>query len=282
MPPAIEVVQLRKCFRPDRLALDNVDLHVQLGEMVALIGASGSGKSTLIRHIAGLLPADKGCGEVTVQGRLIQRCGRISGDVRGARAKIGVIFQQFNLVGRLSLLTNVLVGALGRVPRLRGTLNLFTVREKTQAMEALERVGMAEFAMQRASTLSGGQQQRGAIARTLMQQAEAILADEPIASLDPESSRRVMEILAQINREDGVTVLVSLHQVDYALRYCPRAVGMKDGRVVFDGPSRRVTPELLADIYGADAAELGLNRSEVLEAYEELRRKPAQADLAVA
>jgi phosphonate transport system ATP-binding protein len=114
-----------------------------------------------------------------------------------------------------------------------------------------------------------------------MQRAEVILADEPIASLDPESSRRVMEMLAQINREDGVTVLVSLHQVDYALRYCPRAVGMKDGRVVFDGPSHRVTPELLADIYGADAAELGLNRSEVLEAYEELRRKPAQTDLAV-
>jgi phosphonate transport system ATP-binding protein len=165
---------------------------------------------------------------------------------------------------------------------MRGTFNLFTVREKMQAMEALERVGMTEYAMQRASTLSGGQQQRGAIARTLMQQAEVILADEPIASLDPESCRRVMEILAQINREDGVTVLVSLHQVDYALRYCPRAVGMKDGRIVFDGPSHRVTPELLADIYGADAAELGLNRSEVLEAYEALRRKPAQADLAVA
>jgi len=282
MPSAIEVVQLRKCFQPGKPALEGTDLRVDPGEMVALIGASGSGKSTLIRHIAGLLPADRGCGEVTVQGRLIQRCGRIAGDVRHARAKIGVIFQQYNLVGRLSLLTNVLVGALGRVPRVRGTLSFFTVREKMQAMAALHRVGMAEFAMQRASTLSGGQQQRGAIARTLMQQAEVILADEPIASLDPESSRRVMEILAQINREDGVTILVSLHQVDYALRYCPRVVGMKDGRVVFDGSSDRVTPELLADVYGADAAELGLNRSEVLAAYEELRRKPAQANLAIA
>jgi phosphonate transport system ATP-binding protein len=221
--------------------------------MVALIGASGSGKSTLLRHLAGLACCDRTAGgSIQVLGRQVQAQGRLNGEVRRLRADIGYIFQQFNLVGRLSVVQNVLLGCLGRMPRWRGTLGLFSVEEKQRAMQALGRVGLADLALQRASTLSGGQQQRVAIARALCQRAEVILADEPIASLDPESARKVMQILADINREDGKTVVVTLHQVDYAMRYCQRAVALKAGRIHFDGPTAGLNPNFLNDLYGAE------------------------------
>jgi len=145
-----------------------------------------------------------------------------------------------------------LLGCLGRMPRWRGSLGLFNTEEKQFAMESLARVGLADLAAQRASTLSGGQQQRVAIARALTQRAEVILADEPIASLDPESARKVMEILADINRRDGKTVVVTLHQVDYAMRYCPRAVALKGGRIHYDGRGSDLSSQFLNDLYGAD------------------------------
>ncbi|MGG2397301.1 phosphonate ABC transporter ATP-binding protein [Pseudomonas sp. SH1-B] len=249
MSAAIRVDRLNKTFGRKQ-ALFDLALSVQPGEMVALIGASGSGKSTLLRHLAGLARGD--AGSVEVLGRQVQAEGRLNGDVRRLRADIGYIFQQFNLVGRLSVLQNVLLGGLGRMPRWRGSLSLFSAEEKQRAMDALERVGLAEFAAQRASTLSGGQQQRVAIARALCQQAEVILADEPIASLDPESARKVMEILADINRRDGKTVVVTLHQVDYAVRYCQRAVALKGGRIHFDGSTEGFNPDFLNDLYGGD------------------------------
>ena len=234
-------------------ALFDLGLAVQPGEMVALIGASGSGKSTLLRHLAGLACCDSSAGgRIEVLGREVQATGRLHGEVRRLRADIGYIFQQFNLVTRLSVLDNVLLGFLGRMPRWRGSLGMFSDEQKRQALAALERVGLADRAAQRASTLSGGQQQRVAIARALTQQAEVILADEPIASLDPESARKVMEILADINRQDGKTVVVTLHQVDYALRYCSRAVALKGGRIHYDGPSAALSDRLLNDLYGAD------------------------------
>jgi phosphonate transport system ATP-binding protein len=149
-----------------------------------------------------------------------------------------------------------MLGALGRIPVWRGSLRLFPAEVRALALEALARVGIADKAFQRASTLSGGQQQRAAIARALVQKAGVLLADEPIASLDPESSRRVMDILAEINRKDGITVLVSLHQVEYAIRYCPRTVAMKEGKIVYDGPSRALTPAFLREIYGAASEEM--------------------------
>nr|WP_256834556.1 phosphonate ABC transporter ATP-binding protein [Pseudomonas oleovorans] len=249
MSAAIRVDRLNKSFGCKQ-ALFDLALSVQPGEMVALIGASGSGKSTLLRHLAGLARGD--AGSIEVLGRQVQSGGRLNGDVRRQRADIGYIFQQFNLVGRLSVLQNVLLGGLGRMPRWRGSLSLFNPEEKQRALQALERVGLAEFAAQRASTLSGGQQQRVAIARALCQQAEVILADEPIASLDPESARKVMEILADINRRDGKTVVVTLHQVDYAVRYCQRAVALKGGRIHFDGPTAGFNPDFLNDLYGGD------------------------------
>jgi len=252
MHPAIRVEHLNKTFAR-KSALVDLDLSIAVGEMVALIGASGSGKSTLLRHLTGLACCDKSNGgSVKVLGRDVQVSGRLNGKVRRLRADIGYIFQQFNLVNRLSVLDNVLLGCLGRMPRWRGSLGLFNAEEKQFAMESLARVGLADLAAQRASTLSGGQQQRVAIARALTQRAEVILADEPIASLDPESARKVMEILADINRRDGKTVVVTLHQVDYAMRYCPRAVALKGGRIHYDGRGSDLSSQFLNDLYGAD------------------------------
>jgi phosphonate transport system ATP-binding protein len=269
MEPAIDVAHLTKTFggargKSGRKALDDASLRVMPGEMVALIGASGSGKSTLLRHLAGLVSGDADKrGSVAVHGRMIQCGGRPTSEIRQRRREIGFVFQQFNLVERLPVLTNVLTGMLGRVPQWRGLAGLFTEHEKQLALHALARVGIAELAGQRASTLSGGQQQRAAIARALVQRARVILADEPIASLDPEASRRVMELLARINREDGTTIVVSLHQVDYALNYCQRVVGLKSGAVVYDGPSGALTAELLRDLYGSElGAELPLAASQ--------------------
>lgn len=256
MTCAIEVQGLCKTFHAGARALDGVNLRVADGEMVALLGASGSGKSTLLRHLAGFVAGDAGSGSVTVNGRLIQRHGRLSRDVRGARAGIGFVFQQFNLVGRLPVITNVLTGMLPRVPVWRSLTRWFLRDEVRQGLEALAQVGIDDYAFQRASTLSGGQQQRAAIARTLVQNARVILADEPIASLDPESSRRVMDTLAQINRSRKVAVVVSLHQVDVALRYCPRVVALRHGKVVYDGPSADLTPVMLRDLYGSELSEL--------------------------
>ncbi|HVE54061.1 MAG TPA: ATP-binding cassette domain-containing protein, partial [Ramlibacter sp.] len=180
----------------------------------------------------------------------------IARDIRRVRAGVGFVFQQFNLVDRLPVLVNVLAGTLHRVPLWRSVLRWFSAEEKARAADALRRVGIAECCHQRSSTLSGGQQQRAAIARAMVQGARVLLADEPIASLDPESSRRVMDILARVNQEDGCTVVVSLHQVNVAMKYCPRTVALHQGRIVYDGPSAALTPALLRDLYGADADEI--------------------------
>jgi len=251
----ISVRNLSKSFGKKR-ALDDVSLEIGSGEMVALIGASGSGKSTLIRHICGLETGQHGAGAIDVMGAPIQSEGRLSAGARLLRRNVGVVFQQFNLVGRLSVLSNVLIGNLGRMAAWRGTFGLFSAEERRLAREALAKVGIPEVAWQRASTLSGGQQQRAAIARTLVQKSQILLADEPIASLDPSSARRVMEVLAAVNRENGITCVVSLHQVEYARRYCLRTIALRDGRVVFDGPSGDLTNEMLVDLYGAGSEEL--------------------------
>jgi phosphonate transport system ATP-binding protein len=235
-----------------RKALDGVTLNVAKGEMIALIGPSGSGKSTLLRSISGLQTIDAGPGVIEAFGLPVQTDGRVSGRVREARIRIGFIFQQFNLVGRLTLFSNVALGSLGRIPFLKGLFGLWPKETQDAAMAALARVGVADYAGQRANTLSGGQQQRGAIARALVQKAKIILADEPVASLDPVSARKVMEILSELNRVDGLTVVVTLHQVDYALRYCKRVVALKAGKMVYDGPPSGLETKQLIDIYGPE------------------------------
>ena len=235
-----------------RKALNGVSIEVGPGEMVALIGPSGSGKSTLLRSITGLQSIDGGSGTITVFGELVQKNGRVTGQVRNARQKLGMIFQQFNLVGRLSLFSNVMLGALGRLPGWQGFLGAWPKADKARAMAALHRVGVSDYAAQRANTLSGGQQQRGAIARALVQGAQAILADEPVASLDPVSARKVMELLVELNKRDGLGVIVTLHQVDYAIRYCERVVALQAGKVVYDGPSTGLDTKTLIEIYGPE------------------------------
>jgi len=182
-------------------------------------------------------------------------------------------------VPRLSVLTNVCLGRLGQMPLWRASLGRFSAADKRRAMQALARVGIAQHALKRGCDLSGGQQQRAAIARTLVQGAEFIVADEPIASLDPHSTRRVMDILADLNRRDGITVLVSLHQVEYALRYCGRVVALKEGAVVYDGPAEALSPETLAAIYGAESDELfaSLESLAAPQSAEARRRDAARA-----
>jgi phosphonate transport system ATP-binding protein len=273
----LEVRRVSKAFDRRSAILKGVSFSLERGEMVALIGASGSGKSTLMRAIAGLVSIDKGSadagcggssgghfdrdcgarapGEIILSGEPMQCDGRISRSAKRLRVRVGVVFQQFNLVPRLSVLTNVCLGLLGRLSFVRGTIGRFSDADKRSAMEALGRVGMAAHALKRGCELSGGQQQRAAIARTLVQGAELVIADEPIASLDPNSARRVMDILADMNRRDRITVLVSLHQVEFALRYCPRTIALKSGEIVFDGPSCELTPAVLGAIYGAESEE---------------------------
>lgn len=249
--PVLSIRAASKTFG-SRRALNAVSLDVCRGEMIALIGPSGSGKSTLLRSIDGLQTIDEGEGTITAFGGPVQARGKVSGEVRKARVRVGFVAQQFNLVGRLSLFSNVALGSLGRIPLLRGLFGLWPRETREAAMAALARVGVADYAGQRANTLSGGQQQRGAIARALVQKAKIILADEPVASLDPVSARKVMEILRDLNQSDGLTVIVTLHQVDYALRYCDRVVALKAGEKVYDGPAAGLKREQLIDIYGPE------------------------------
>ncbi|MBD0389770.1 MAG: phosphonate ABC transporter ATP-binding protein, partial [Nostoc sp. C3-bin3] len=244
---AIKVSNLSKLFK-GKTALKNVSCTINEGELVALIGASGSGKSTLLRHINGLHTGD--AGTVYIFGAVLQSNGKIHSKIRSLRSQIGCIFQQFNLVNRLTVIENVLVGNLSRLSILRSTLHLFNKEEKVQALAALERVGILEHAYKRASMLSGGQQQRVAIARCLVQGAKIILADEPIASLDPESARKVMELLVQLNRQSGITVVASLHQVQMVRSYFDRAIALKDGEVMFDGATTEMNDHKLNELYG--------------------------------
>ncbi|MEQ6889747.1 phosphonate ABC transporter ATP-binding protein [Halomonas sp. CS7] len=246
--PSIIVERLSKTFG-QHAVLRDIDFEIHPGEMVALIGPSGSGKSTLLRHLIGLTRSDRHGGRVRLQGREVQVGGRLARATRPERCRTGYIFQQFNLVGRLSVLTNVLVGRLGSMPRGRALLGRFSEEERAMARRALARVGIEALADQRANTLSGGQMQRVAIARVLMQDANVILADEPIASLDPRSAQEVMQILARINEEDGRTVVITLHQVEVARRFCRRAIALKDGRLYFDGPIEALTDARLTALY---------------------------------
>ena len=252
---ALLIDQASKTFG-QRRALDGVSFTVRQGERVALLGASGSGKSTLLRCVCGLETLDPGPSRIDVHGSTLQQAGQLASDIREQRRRIGIIFQQFNLVGRLPVITNVLTGLAAELPLWRSLTGRFSHEEQARALDVLSHIGLAEQAFQRASTLSGGQQQRAAIARTLLQGARLLLADEPVASLDPESTRKVMELLMQLNREHGLTLVISLHHVALAKRYCERVIALREGRLVFDGPTTALTPVFLSELYGTSAEEL--------------------------
>lgn len=236
----------------DTTAVDGVSLSIRPGSFVGIIGRSGAGKSTLLRMINRLNEPSSGSIEfdgtavTDLQGRALRQW----------RRDCAMVFQQFNLIGRLDVLTNVLMGRLTSVPTWRSLLTLWSDADKLAALEALDRFGMADFAAQRCDQLSGGQQQRVAICRALVQQPKIILADEPIASLDPRNTQVIMDALASINRDLGITVLCNLHALDVARSYCDRLVGMSAGRVVFDGAPAGLTDSVVQDLYGLEAAQV--------------------------
>lgn len=242
---AVRVTGLSKKFPNGPLALDQVDLAVPKGQLLSLIGLSGSGKSTLLRHLNGLIPPSSG--SVEVLGTNVVAAGRR--ELRELRRDVGFVFQSFGLVGRLTALENVLSGALGRLsgPRF-GTL-MYPKALRREALENLDRVGLGDRAFQRSDTLSGGQQQRVAIARTLMQHPKLLLADEPVASLDPESSAQVMDVLFRIVVEDQLTVICTLHQVELALGWAQRIVGLRDGQVVLDREVDNLDESVVMEVY---------------------------------
>ncbi len=231
-----------------KVAVDDVSFSIPEGQMVGVIGRSGAGKSTLLRMINRL--ADPTSGSIRYGGVEI---ASLKGEaLRRWRRDCAMIFQQFNLVPRLDVLTNVLLGRLNHRSTALSVMNLFSREERIMAIAALERLGIEQTALQAAGTLSGGQQQRVAIARALMQEPRVILADEPIASLDPLNAKVVMDALADINRRDGITVITNLHTLDTARNYCQRVLGMAEGKVVFDGPPAELTAEAVRRIYGAE------------------------------
>jgi phosphonate transport system ATP-binding protein len=258
---AIQVINACKSFRKDRAALSGVNLNIDQGQCVGLLGASGSGKSTLLRSLCGLERLDGTDSEVQVWGQSLQKAGRLSPDIRQLRSHVGIIFQQFNLVGRMDVLTNVLTGLLPEIPLYRSLLGQFSADEKYKALKALHAVGLSEQAMQRASTLSGGQQQRAAIARALVQGARILLADEPVASLDPESTRRVMDLLRQLQREQKMTLVISLHNVNLARQYCDRIIALREGKLVYDGPPLGLDNQTLRELYGTHSDELFMDQN---------------------
>ncbi|MBK3395688.1 MULTISPECIES: phosphonate ABC transporter ATP-binding protein [Methylobacterium] len=235
-----------------RRAVDGVSLSIERGSFVGVIGRSGAGKSTLLRMLNRL--ADPTAGRILFDGTDVTALrGR---DLRAWRARCAMIFQQFNLVGRLDVMTNVLMGRLDQVPTHRSLLKLWSEEDRALALAALESFDMGAFAANRADQLSGGQQQRVAIARALVQEPEIILADEPVASLDPRNTRLVMDALADANKRYGITVLCNLHSLDLARAYCDRLIGLSAGRVVFDGRGFDLTEDVARTLYGLEAGEV--------------------------
>ena len=247
MPELLTLSNLTRVFG-ETTAVDNVSLEIEPGQFVGVIGRSGAGKSTMLRLINRLI--DPTSGSISFQGTEITA---LKGKpLREWRRDCAMIFQQFNLVERLDVLTNVLIGRLAEHGFLSSMAMNFTDEERAMAVEALDRLDLVPQALQRAGTLSGGQQQRVAIAKALVQKPKIMLADEPIASLDPANATLVMDGLKQINREDGITVLVNLHTLDTARAYCDRIIAMRQGRVFFDGTAQQLTDGVVRDIYGLE------------------------------
>jgi len=251
----LKVERLTKTFG-SLVAVDNLSFVVPKGQMVGIIGRSGAGKSTLLRMINRLTDATSGrilCDEVF--GKEIDVCTLQGRRLREWRARCAMVFQQFNLVPRLAVMTNVLVGRISYHPTLSTLLMLFSDQDRTLAIRALQRLDMVSHGLHRADELSGGQQQRVAIARALVQEPMILLADEPIASLDPRSAARVMDILRTINREDGITVICNLHTLDTARTYCERLIGLRKGAIVFDGPPGLLDRNRIEEIYGGEGED---------------------------
>ena len=247
----IEFSHVSKVYPNGVKAMDDVNLKIEQGEFVGIIGLSGAGKSTLIRTINKMIDTTEGT--LTVNGVDVSKLkGK---ELRKFRRKIGMVFQSFNLVTRTSVINNVLSAKVADMSLLRTLFGLYSKKDKLEALEALDKVGILDKAYTRADQLSGGQMQRVALARTLAQNPEIILADEPVASLDPVMADVVMEDFRRINRDLNITVLINIHHVDLALQYTNRIIGIQAGKIVYDGPVSGVNDEVLRMIYGRDLKE---------------------------
>lgn len=247
----IKFEKVSKVYPNGYKALNNITLEIEQGEFVAIIGLSGAGKSTLLRTINRM--HDITDGKLTVNN---QEVNHLRGkELRKFRRKIGMVFQSFNLVTRTTVIKNVLTSRVPDMPLWKSTIGLYSKADKIIALEALDKVGILDKAYIRADQLSGGQQQRVALARTLAQKPEIILADEPVAALDPVTAGQVMDDFKKINKEMNISVLINIHHVDLALKYCDRVIGIKAGEIVYDGPSKDVDSEILKEIYGRELAD---------------------------
>lgn len=246
----IKFDNVNKVYSNGLHALKNVSLEIKQGEFVAIIGLSGAGKSTLLRTINRMHDISEG--SLTVNG---QEVNDLSGkDLRKFRRKVGMVFQSFNLVTRTTVINNVLTSRVPDMPLWKSIIGLYSKEDKVIALEALDKVGILDKAYVRADQLSGGQQQRVALARTLAQKPEIILADEPVAALDPITAKQVMDDFKKINKELNMSVLINIHHVDLALKYADRVIGIKSGEIVYDGPATKVDSEVLKQIYGRELA----------------------------
>ena len=246
----IKFDNVNKVYSNGLHALKNVSLEIKQGEFVAIIGLSGAGKSTLLRTINRMHDISEG--SLTVNG---QEVNDLSGkDLRKFRRKVGMVFQSFNLVTRTTVINNVLTSRVPDMPLWKSIIGLYSKEDKVIALEALDKVGILDKAYVRADQLSGGQQQRVALARTLAQKPEIILADEPVAALDPIPAKQVMDDFKKINKELNMSVLINIHHVDLALKYADRVIGIKAGEIVYDGAAKDVTNEVLKQIYGRELA----------------------------
>ncbi|MCL7466184.1 phosphonate ABC transporter ATP-binding protein [Phaeovulum sp. NW3] len=268
----LHVKDLTRIFG-QKAAVDRISFSLDRPGFVGIIGRSGAGKSTFLRMMNRM--TDASGGEILFQGRNV--LALTGADKRGWQSQCAMIFQQFNLVPRMDVASNVLHGILNRRSTLATMFNLWSEADITRALDILDRLGISEQAPKRAEALSGGQQQRVAIARALMQDPKVILADEPIASLDPMNAQIVMDTLRRIHDEDGRLVIANLHTLDTARRYCDRVIGMRDGRIVFDGTPDQLTTGVARDIYGADAS---FSESATSTSIDALDRDYAQAMLA--
>lgn len=250
----LQIEHLTKVYPDGTRALDDVSFTVQEGEFLVVLGLSGAGKSTLLRCINRLIEP--------TSGRILWNGTDVTAaqgeDLRLIRRRIGMIFQAFNLVERSSVLTNVLAGRLGYVPTWQSVVQRFPAAERQRAARSLERLGISDLARKRADDLSGGQRQRVGIARALMQEPQIMLADEPVSSLDPVLAHTILKYLEQLNKEDGITVICSLHFLDLVRRYAKRVIGLKGGRKVFEGLPSEITDERFKEIYGQDAERVSV------------------------
>lgn len=243
-------------------ALKNISLKIGEGEFISVIGPSGSGKSTLLRAVNRLIPISQGT--VWLDGKAISR--QRGKSLRDQRKKVGMIFQNYNLVYSLSVLQNVLHGRLGYMDGLKGVLGLYSEKDKQEALDLLKELGLEQFSYSRASDLSGGQKQRVGIARAIMQNPRLLLCDEPIASLDPSSAKTIMELLHDMTQKRNITCIVNLHQLDVAMKYSTRIIGLSRGEIVFDGSPSQLTEEMIERIYGTSRENLMIGGEEYAQA----------------